>query len=77
MKEGIADAFRFIGRHPLPSAAVVLGFAVVLAISFISRSTEAMMWSGLVVGVLVGGIISSATRNADGRASKAKRRKRQ
>ena len=64
----------FIRRNRFVVALIVIGAIVVLAVSLRSGSTTAVVYTGAIIGVLIGGVISFSQREKDAPSEKKRKR---
>lgn len=53
---------KWIRRNRFAAAAITIGAIAVIAIGFISESIAAISWTGLLMGLFVGGAIAADQR---------------
>lgn len=63
----------FIRRNRFVVALIVVGAIVELAVSLRSDSTTAVVYTGAIIGVLIGGVISLSQREKDSPGGKKRR----
>ena len=64
----------FIRRNKLVLALIGIGAIVVLIVSLRADSTAATVWTGAIIGVLIGGVISFSQREKEPPNEKKRRR---
>ncbi|MGH2632703.1 MAG: hypothetical protein ACRDG3_04765 [Tepidiformaceae bacterium] len=68
------DVVAFARRNRFVLALIGIGCIVVLVVSLRSGSTAATVWTGAIIGVLIGGVISFSQREKDAPNDKKPRR---
>ena len=63
----------FARRNKFVLALIGVGAIVVLVVSLRSDSTGATVWTGAIIGVLIGGVISFSQREKDAPSDKKRK----